>query len=407
MQIANKFPLLNTNPKLVYLDSAATTLKPQVVIDAELEFLTKNGASPHNQTYKKGFEAEQAVHATRQSVATLINASSPEEVVFTSGATASLNQIAFGLIDEIHQNDEIWLTTLEHGSNLLPWVEVAKKTHAKIKFMPLNDAGLIDLQALEKVLTTKAKIVTFAHATNSLGGLNSVSEISKLVRKLSPKTFIVVDSAQTIAHAKIDVQKWDIDFLAFSSHKMYGPFGVGVLWGSMPKLKILKPLMYGGGMNLKIDPETLTYKPTSLPSHLEAGTSNVSGIVALKTAVNFLNDVGLKKISEHEKKLKQYFKEKVKANNLVKEINFYNLDSDSPIILFNSKKWKSQDVATFLDVRYQIAVRDGEHCARLANRFLGVHDSVRASIGIYNTEKDIDRLIEALKNLDQCLEVFI
>ncbi|ATZ16531.1 cysteine desulfurase/selenocysteine lyase [Entomoplasma freundtii] len=406
MKIRNQFPLLKTDPKLVYLDSGATALKPQMVIDAEQQFLMKNGTSPHSLTHRHGYATNELVEGTRKAAASLINASQADEIVFTSGTTAALNQVAFGLVNQIQPGDEIWLTTLEHGSNLLPWIEVAKQTKADLKFLPLTKTGLIDVSALPKLLSKKTKIVTFAHSSNTLGGFNDVAKITKITHQANSQSLVILDAAQTIAHIPIDVQKWDLDFLAFSGHKMYGPFGIGVLWGRLDLLKTLTPLMFGGGMNISIDPETKSYVPMPLPARLEAGTGNISAIIGLKAAIQFLEKIGFVEIQKHEKALKDYFAQQVKLHNLTKEVDFYNLETEGPLILFNAKKWQAQDVATFLDVRYNIAVRDGEHCARLTNRYLGINTTVRASLGIYNNFADLDRLVEALKNIDKALEIF-
>lgn len=405
MRYKNIFPAIKNNPKLIYLDSAATTLKPKVVIDSEMHYLYNNGSNPHTTAYLNAFLANEMIVNTRKIVSNFIGAKDYNEIIFNSGTTESLNQIAFGLKPLINNGDEIFITSLEHASNLMPWIKISKEMKANLKIMKLTNNFSIDLDWLKKHITSNTKIVSFAHATNTIGILNNVCVIVKTIREVNPNVIIVLDCAQTVGHHKIDVSKWDVDFIVFSAHKMYGPFGLGILWGKKRNLEQLDPLLYGGGMGSIDDLNLKNIKLNNLPSRFEAGTKNIPAINALLSTINFINTIGLSNIINHEKKLKQYIRKQIFINNLTEKVDFFNLDNDAPLILFKSKYWHSQDVSDFLDKRYNIALRNGAHCAWITDLAFDTHDTIRVSFGIYNTKSDIDVLVEGLKNLDSALDV--
>ncbi|AUF83431.1 aminotransferase class V-fold PLP-dependent enzyme [Mesoplasma syrphidae] len=404
-KIRKQFPILTRESKLIYFDNGATTLKPKSVIEAEEYYLKTISANPHTNDYQIAYQANEIIAQTRQQTAKFINAASCQEIVFTSGTTFAINQIAQGIKKILKPGDEILTTSLEHSANLLPWIVVAKQVQAKVKTLELNSDGGINLEALKQKITLQTKIVTFAHVSNTFGYENNVLEISKVIRKINPNVIIVVDAAQSVAHTEIDVQKWDIDFLAFSAHKMYGPFGLGILWGKMALLDQLEPLLYGGGMSLTIDENLEDYYLATTPEKFEGGTPNISAIYAFQKSLDFIESISIKEIKSYEKMLKHYFIDQVKQANLQAKIDFYNLDSLSPIVILNVKGINPQDIATFLDLKYHIAARSGSHCARRTVDLINTKVSLRISFAVYNTVEEIDVLIEALKHTDEFLDV--
>lgn len=405
MELMKDFPVLKNNKNLIYFDNAATVLKPKSVIDAEINYLTENGANSHSSDFTNAILANELVTETRSKLVQFLNANDTQEIVFTSGTTHSLNQVAFGLKHLLKSNDEILLTALEHASNLFPWLIVAEEINAQIKMLNLKDNGQIDLNKMSKMISKKTKILAFAHGSNTVGTLNDVAEISALARKINPEIIIVIDAAQTVGHTVIDLKKWNVDFVAFSAHKMYGPFGIGVLWGQKNQLEKLIPLMYGGGMSYSVEQSLTSYQLNPLPERLEAGTINLSGVVGLNAALDYLNQIGLENIQIHETQLKKYAVNQIKKLGLTKTIDFYNLNNDSPLLTFNAKKWNAQDIANFLDHKYKIAVRSGAHCARLTKTVYGSESSVRASFAVYNTKKEIDIFLQALQKVDNFLDI--
>lgn len=269
--------------------------------------------------------------------------------------------------------------------------------------MPLKPNFQIDEKQLAQLITKKTKVLSFASISNTIGVKNDVSTITRTAKAINPNLVVCVDAAQSIGHEKIDVQAWGVDFLAFSAHKMYGPFGVGVLYGRLPLLEALEPLTYGGGMSLSVNLTDLTYQSTTLPARLEAGTPNIAGIYAFSKAIDFINEIGLDQIESYERDLKAYARAAISKAKLPKQIVFYNLDNEAPMLLFNIKGINPQDIASYLSHDYQISVRSGAMCARLTDQ-LGFKTSLRASFGIYNSPIEIDRLIKALQNVDHFLD---
>ncbi|PPE05434.1 aminotransferase class V-fold PLP-dependent enzyme [Williamsoniiplasma lucivorax] len=402
----NLFPVLKNNSDLIYLDSASTTLKPQNVIDAEVEFLIKNGANPHTDAFENAIIATEMIEKTRKTIANFIGVTNANEIVLTSGTTMSINQIAYGLKHLLQPGDEILITDLEHTANLLPWMVVAKETGAIIKNLILDSLTMgVDPYQLDKVITDKTKIVAFAHATNTIGYLNDVQLIAEKIKQINAKIIIAIDAAQSIAHCPINLQTWDIDFLAFSAHKIYGPFGVGVLWGKMAWLQQMPPLVYGGGMSKNITDDYQTYQLADVPFKFEAGTQNPPAIQGFGEAITWMSKIGMEQIHQYETELKQYAVAQIKKLGLEAQIDFYNLNNLAPILTFNVKGWNGQDVANYLDAKHHIAVRMGEHCARLTGKVYA-QNSLRASFGIYTTKADIDILLKALTKQDEFLDIY-
>ncbi|WP_026389121.1 aminotransferase class V-fold PLP-dependent enzyme [[Acholeplasma] multilocale] len=398
------FPVLKNNKGLIYFDNGATTLKPSSVIDAEVKYLEFNGANPHTNDYDNAYLSNEIISNTRTKIANLIGAKNNREIIFTSGTTFSLNQAAFGLKSLIEKDDEIFVTNLEHSSNLLPWINVANQQKAVVKNLILTDDNTIDIDQIKNQITPKTKVVAFAHVSNTIGAENDVESIVKEIRKVNEKVIIVVDAAQSVAHTKIDVTSWDIDLLAFSAHKMYGPFGLGVLWGKAELLNQMEPIIFGGGMSAKIEENLVDYTLSPIPDKFEGGTPNISSIAAFEKAVDFLLEIGVENIKNHEKNLKKYAIQQIEKFNLNETIDFYNLDNDSPILMLNVKGINPQDIATFLDSKYKIATRSGSHCARRVVDSVGVKVSLRISFAIYNTKEEIDILIEALSKSENFLD---
>ncbi|AEM68650.1 aminotransferase class V-fold PLP-dependent enzyme [Mycoplasma putrefaciens] len=404
INIREQFPVLKNNPKMIYFDNGATTLKHQSVIQAELDFLNYISANPHSSDYQTGFQAVEILNQTRSLTREFINAKKDQEIIFTSGATHALNQIAKGLAHLIQPDDEILITSLEHSANLLPWIEVANKTKAVVKPLFLTDHFSIDLDKLELLINSKTRVVSFAHISNTTGYVNDVKKIVQKIRSLNSNTIIVVDAAQSAAHAKIDVQDWDVDFIAIAAHKMYGPFGIGVLYGKYHLLDQLEPLLSGGGMSLEIEHDLINYQLAELPRRLEAGTPNISAIAAFKKTLEFLNDLGIENIASYEHYLKSYLIKQIKSNDLEKYVTFYNINNQSPLLIFNVKNINPQDIAHFLDSKYNIATRAGAHCARRLVDVIDTKLTVRVTFAVYNTTTEIDQLISALKNADKFLD---
>lgn len=384
------FPMLNED--IIYLDNGATSLKPKCVIDKMTEYYEKYSANAHRGDYDISFKVDVEYENAREEVKNFINAKSKEEIVFTSGATDSLNMIATGFFGNLLEpGDEILITTSEHASNVMPWFRLCNDLGAVVNFIPLDDSLHVTLDNVRKSITPNTKVIALAGITNVVGDIRPIKEITKLAHEHD--IFVVVDGAQSVPHIKTDVQDLDIDFLAFSGHKMLGPTGVGVLYGKKKLLEELEPVNLGGGMNESFDTvDTMYYK--ELPTRLEAGTPNIAGVIGLGEAIRYINKIGIDKIHERELHLRDYLIEKLIP---LSHIDIINLEADSGIVAFNVNGIFSQDVAYFLN-KYNICVRAGNHCAKILKNATGVTNSLRISLYFYNTEKEIDELVELLKN---------
>lgn len=384
------FPMLNED--IIYLDNGATSLKPKCVIDKMTEYYEKYSANAHRGDYDISFKVDVEYENAREEVKNFINAKSKEEIVFTSGTTDSLNMIATGFFGNLLEpGDEILITTSEHASNVMPWFRLCNDLGAVVNFIPLDDSLHVTLDNVRKSITPNTKVIALAGITNVVGDIRPIKEITKLAHEYD--IFVVLDGAQSVPHIKTDVQDLDIDFLAFSGHKMLGPTGVGVLYGKKELLEELEPVNLGGGMNESFDTvDTMYYK--ELPARLEAGTPNIAGVIGLGEAIRYINKIGINKIHERELHLRDYLIEKLMP---LSHIDIINLEADSGIVTFNVEGIFSQDVAYFLN-KYNICVRAGNHCAKILKNATGVTNSLRISLYFYNTEKEIDELVELLKN---------
>lgn len=403
-KIRADFPMIKNHPDLVFLDSSATSYKPQCVIDAVNNFYTNNTTNIHRGDYDISYYVSKQYDETREVIKKFINAKEANEIVYTSGATESLNTVAYGYgLTHLKKGDVILTTLQEHASDILPWFDVAKKTGAIIKYIPLNEVGKIDLEGYKNCFKdNNIRIVVLTYVSNVLGYKNPIKEICKIAHE--HQAIVSVDGAQAVPHIKVDVTNDDIDFLSFSGHKVLGPSGIGVLYGKMNLLEETSPLMMGGGANSRFDKEgnILLQK---VPLKFEAGTPNIEGVLGLKSAIEYINDIGIEKIEAYDKELLTYALNKLKTlNNLI----IYNLESDCSIISFNVKGIFAQDVATYLN-KNNIAVRSGNHCAKILHNVTGTNESIRASLYLYNTKEDIDKLYDVLKDvtLYKCIGAII
>ena len=388
----NREDFLMLNKDIVYFDNAATTLKPKVMIDATIDYYANYTANAHRGDYDISLKVDNNYENTRLLVKEFINADSTKEIVFTSGATDSLNRIVFGYFQNtLKENDEVIITKSEHASNVLPWFELAKRNKIKIKYIELTSDYKVTIDNLKKVITSNTKVISLAHVTNVIGDVRPIKEISALAHENN--ILLVVDGAQSVPHIPVDVKEMDIDFLAFSAHKMCGPTGVGVLYGKYELLDKLKPTVVGGGMNSTFSSD-LESEYNSLPHRLEAGTPNIAGVIAFGKVISYLNNIGMDKIHKYELELKDYALSRLKEN---KNIIIYNENAESGIIAINYKDVFAQDLAIYLN-KYNICVRAGNHCAKILKEEINVKNTCRISFYLYNTKEEIDRLIDALSN---------
>ncbi|WP_429971631.1 aminotransferase class V-fold PLP-dependent enzyme [Fructilactobacillus sp. Tb1] len=397
------FPILNKDfqgePR-IYLDSAATSQKPQMVIDAISDFYCTNNANVHRGVGRMSQVATEKYEAARQTVADFINAPSSRNVVFTRSTTESLNWIATGYAAQVLKpDDEIIISVAEHHSNVIPWQQVAKQTGAKLVFVNLDTNGQIDLADFQKKLSAKTKIVSLNHISNVLGSINPIAKIAQLTHQFGAK--LVVDAAQSAPHLKLDVQKLDADFLAFSGHKMLGPTGIGVLYGKMDVLEAMQPVQFGGEMIDEVSQQTATWQP--VPIKFEAGTPNIVGAIGLAAAIDYLNQIGMDNIEKIEHKLVKQCLAELKQIDGITIYGPQNADQHTGVISFNLMGLHPHDVSTGLDLE-GIEVRAGHHCAQPLMQYLGVESTVRASFYFYNTPADVQKLIEAIKTVKEFFE---
>lgn len=403
-QIRKDFPMFTNKVKmqkhdLVFLDNASTTFKPQQVIDACEFYYSHETSNSGRGDYDVMYNVDQKVLETRKTVAKFINANE-DEIVFTAGTTASLNLVAFGWAKKhLKKGDEILITVAEHASNVLPWFELQKTIGCKVNFINLTKDGEVTLENVEKAITKNTKIISIANVTNVLGSYVDMKPICELAHKNG--ITVVCDGAQSVPHIKTDVEEMGVDFLAFSGHKMLGPTGIGVLYGRKELLEDMDPIEFGGGMNevFETDGSVTLHKA---PQKLEAGTINLDGVYGLDEAVKYIEKVGIENIRKHELELKKYAVEKL---HTVKDIVIYNENSESGIVSFNLKGVFAQDLATLLNSK-GIAVRSGNHCAKILKNQIHEIATVRASFYLYTTKEDIDALVEALKEGGNFLDAY-
>lgn len=394
-EIRSYFPILNqevNGEPLVYLDSAATSQKPVGVIEAVNKYYREYNSNVHRGVHTLGTKATDGYEGAREKVRKFINAKSTQEVIFTKGTTESINTVASSYaVANLKQGDEIVITYMEHHSNIIPWQQAAKMTGATLKYIPLQEDGSISLEDVKKTVTSNTKIVAVTLISNVLGVINPIKEITKIAHENG--AVMVVDGAQGVPHMKVDVQDLDCDFLAFSGHKMCGPTGIGVLYGKKSLLENMEPIQFGGEMIDFVNLYDSTWK--ELPWKFEGGTPIIAGAIGLGAAIDFLEEIGLEHIQQHEHKLSAYALEKMSEIDGIQIYGPMEADRRAGLVTFNIADVHPHDVATVLDAE-GIAVRAGHHCAQPLMKWLNASATARASYYLYNTEEDIDKLVQGL-----------
>lgn len=388
------FPILSTKIQshaLAYLDNGATTQRLKAVIDAEASFYRTYNANINRGLHTLSQKATEACDVTRIKVQKYINARSPEEIVFTYGTTHGINLVAYTWPEaNMKAGDEVIISLMEHHANIVPWQQLVKRKKIKLSYIPLTKALTLDYAALARMISKRTKLISITHVSNVLGVENDLNRIISLARKRS-KAKVLIDAAQSIAHVPINVQRLDCDFLVFSGHKMYGPTGIGVLYGKKEILETMPPFLTGGDMIVAVEKyDTVFQKP---PARFEAGTPNIAGIIGLGAAIDWIQHKSLRKLHWYEHALTQYAYDTLSR---IPGIAIYGPRKRHAVISFNLEGIHAHDVAEIAN-RFGVAIRSGNHCAMPLHRHLGIAASARASIACYNTRAEIDTLVKALK----------
>ena len=394
--LRKQFPILVKHRKLAYLDNAATSQKPKVVIDAMDAFYRHENAPVHRSVYKLAANATEKYEHVRDQTRGFINAKHREEIVFTAGTTASINTVVNGIARSLKKGDRILLTEMEHHSMIVPWQALAKWRGFKIDFAPLASDGRLDMAAFKRILSKRTKFVGITHISNVLGTVNPVREIIRRAHRVG--ALVLVDAAQSAAHIPLDVRLLDCDFLVFSGHKIYGPNGIGVLYGKLPLLKRLPPFIYGGHMIERVGKEGTTYAEP--PARFEGGTQPVAEVIGLGAAITFLQKFGWKSIRKHEEELTAYALAALGSVSGLMLLGPRNAKDRAPIFSFAIPGVHPHDGSALLD-REGIAVRGGHHCTQILHESFPLAGSMRASLGLYNTKEEIDRLVQALHKVQK------
>ena len=401
-KIRSDFEIITKN-NFAYLDTGATSQRPKQVVDAEANFYKKHNANPYRGNYSLSINATQMFNEARHKIAKLINAKFDEEIIFTKNTTESLNLFMQSYaLQNLNKNNEIVLSIMEHHSMIVPMQHASKKTAAKLKYIYLNNDFQLEKAEIDKKITKNTKIVGISTVSNVLGTINDVEYIIKKAHSVG--AVVVVDLSQSIAHIPFDVQKTDADFVVFSGHKMFGPMGVGVLYGKKQLLEKMPPFLLGGDMIEYVYEQETTF--ADLPNKFEAGTQNAAGVVALGVAVDYINKIGYKKIQKIENELTQYCLKELKKLKFLDIYCTNDAEKHSGVISFNVKGIHPHDVSTILD-KHNVFVRAGNHCAQPLLRYLGLDSTCRVSLSIYNNKQDIDRLIAALKDVYELFKKYI
>ncbi len=388
------------NSGVIYLDNAATTMKPKCVVDAVVDYYTKYTANAHRGDYDNSLKVDKEYEGTREKVAKFINAKT-EEIVFTSGSTDALNMIVYGFMEGyLKSSDEIILNKGEHASNLLPWIVLSKRVGFSIKYADLDSENNLPVENIIKKITPNTKVISLAHISNTIGDIRDIETIGNICKEKN--ILFVVDATQSIGHIKLDLQKLNIDFLGFSAHKMLGPTGVGVLYGKYNLLERLVPREYGGGMNADFN-SSGEYSLKDIPTRFEAGTQNIAGVIGLGAAIDYLEKVELDNIHRYEMELRHYLVEKLEK---IDNIKIYNRNVESGLVLFNVGDYFSQDVAIYLN-QFKICVRAGNHCAKMLHEVICDRATCRISLYFYNTKEEIDKVCEVLQDQDRILDTVV
>ena len=389
MDYKNDFKFLNKN--IIYFDNAATTLKPNRVIEKMDSYYYDYPSNAHRGDYNISMIASNEFENTRDLVKEFINAKNREEIIFTSGSTESINMAIYGyFMNNLKKDDEVLITKSEHASIVIPWFDLENKLGIKVKYIDLNEDYTFNVDNFKKMITPNTKVISIAEITNVIGDKRDIKEITKIAHENNIK--VLVDAAQSIGHIKVDVTDTDVDFLAFSAHKMLGPTGVGILYG---KEELLNEISYikGGGTSISFEnPKEIVYK--DLPYKLEAGTQNIAGVIGLGEAIKYLNEVGLDNIEKYTNDLKKYLVSKLENN---KNVIMYNPNVEGSILVFNVKDVFAQDTAIYLN-NHDICVRAGDHCDKKLHDETNIKNTVRVSLYFYNTKEEIAKLLKVLDN---------
>ena len=397
--IRKDFPILDqeiNGAPLIYFDNAASTQKPTAVISAIKSYYENDHSNVHRGVHSLSIRATELYEASRKKVTDYINANNSNEIIFTKGTTDSINLVAHSLTNSIKQSDEIVITTMEHHSNIVPWQELCKRTGASLKIAPIDHNGELMIEELERLLCKNTKILALTHTSNTLGTINPIKEIITMAHHLNIK--VLIDGAQAIGHQNIDVQDLDCDFYAFSGHKLYGPTGIGVLYGKEELLNELEPYQFGGEMILKVTFDETTYN--SLPYKFEAGTPNMAGAIGLEKAIGYLESVNLNACVKQEEAVTEYALKQLKDFSNIKLIG--NSDNRSSIISFTIENIHPHDIGTILNQK-GIAMRTGHHCTMPLMDFYNIPGTIRASFSFYNTENEVDEMVAALQSACEML----
>ena len=390
-EIRKDFPIFDGN-KITYLDSGATTQRPKQVLDAVENFYKTANANPHRGAYELSIEATNIYENARVKVSEFINSSEPEQIIFTRNSSESLNLIAYSYgLNNLKKDDKIVISIMEHHSNLVPWQFVSKKTGSTLEYMYVNEEGVLTDEEINRKIVPGVKIVGITQISNVLGTINDVRKIVKKAHEVG--AIVVVDGAQSVPHIKVDVQDLDCDFLVFSGHKMLSPLGIGVLYGKKDLLNKMDPFLFGGDMIEYVYEQETTFAP--LPAKFEAGTQNVGGAVGLSAAIDYINSVGMDTVKEIEEELTKYLFEELSKLDYITIYGPKDLSKKTGVISFNINGIHPHDVASVLD-SVGVCVRSGNHCAQPLLRSMDIDSTVRASLYMYNTKEDIDKLINGL-----------
>lgn len=403
--LRDDFPILKRRMMghpLIYMDSGATALKPRCVIDAVSAYYTQLGANAHRGDYELSAEVDQHFENARDTAAAFLHAADRREIVFASGSSAALNQIASGyVLPRLQEGDVILSDVAEHASSVLPFMRAARQKGARMEYIPLDEQGRITMDNVKKAIHERVRFIVIAHITNVLGQQAPVQEICALAH--AQGITVIVDGAQAAPHLPVDVQQLDCDFYVFSAHKLCGPTGIGVLYGKKALLDACEPLYLGGGSNARFDAcGNLQLKET--PFKFESGTPAIEGALGMKAAIDYLQALGMADIHAHEQQLRAYM---VAGMKQMDHVILYNEEADSGIVTFNVKNVFAQDAASWFNAN-GIALRSGQHCAKLLVDFLGTSATLRASLYVYNTKAEIDRFLEVLQGctMENCLNIF-
>jgi len=393
------FPMLKQD--IVYFDNGATSLKPQVMIDAIVDYYSNHTSNIHRGDYDAAIKTDTLYDQARVVVKDFIHAESPSEIVFTSGMTDGMNRIVFGFMkDHLKAGDEVLISKAEHASCAIPWYVLQKEMGIVVKNVPLDDEHQLTLENLESMITSKTKVISLAHITNVIGDIRDVYKIGALARKHN--IYFVVDAAQSVSHVDVNVEEMNASFLVFSGHKMLGPTGVGVLYGRKELLEEMRPISYGGGMNEYFEADG-DYQIREVPVRFEAGTPPIAEVIGLARSIQYIEAIGVSNIHAHEMELKKYLvSELEKIDNIV----LYNKSSESGILAFNIRGVFSQDTAVYLN-HYHIYIRAGNHCSKMLKDDLNIKNTCRISMHLYNNKEDIDKLVVALKNSGDIFKIIL